>query len=143
MGKLIADKTGRTFIDTDMLIKEKAGTSISRIFSDHGEAFFRDMETETIKNVSALSGAVIATGGGAVLREENITHLKMNGIVFFLDKDPGSLTPTADRPKALTREEIMRRYRERYNIYMASSDHKVDNNKTAEEAAARILEVLK
>lgn len=143
VGKFIAGRTGRSFIDTDVLIEENTGISISHIFSRYGEEFFRDMETEIIKKISSLSGAVIATGGGAVLREENITNLKMNGIVFFLDKDPRDLTPTADRPKALTREEIMRRYRERYNIYMASSDHKVDNNKTAEEAAARILEVLK
>lgn len=143
IGKLIAAALGREFYDADELITEKQGMAISEIFEKYGEAVFRDMESEAIKEASQRSGIVIATGGGAVLRKENTDALKMNGKIFFIDRDPKLLAPTADRPTAFNRQEIMKRYEERYPVYISTADYVIKNETTAAKAAERILEELK
>ena len=86
-GKILAEKLGREFIDTDEEIRKKTGIEISDYFERCGEKEFRSLETEVIKAISSKSGIVIATGGGAILKEENIDALKMNGTVYFLDRN--------------------------------------------------------
>lgn len=124
IGKLLAEKTGREFIDTDSVIVERYG-DISELFSRKGEKFFRDKETEIIAEVSKKTGAVISTGGGAVLREENIRLLKQNSRVYFLDRPLDLLCPTDDRPLAGSREKIEKLYKERYGIYESVCDEKI------------------
>ena len=85
VGKLLAKKLQLEFLDTDDLITEKYG-NITDIFKTKGEAVFRDYESEVIKEVSAVGGRVIATGGGAVLRAQNTDLLKRNGRIYFLDR---------------------------------------------------------
>ena len=84
VGALLAKKLGRKFIDSDEAIVIREGRSISEIFRTDGEEYFRDTESEVIRDLSKLSDAVIATGGGAVLRVENIDSLRKNGIVINL-----------------------------------------------------------
>ncbi len=84
-GKLIAQKTSMNFVDSDELIVEKAGKSINKIFQEDGESCFREIEAEVIKNAAQKSGCVISTGGGAVLRLENLRNLKETGILFYLE----------------------------------------------------------
>lgn len=122
VGKLLAGKTGRAFTDTDALVEKEAGVSIAELFRTRGERFFRDLETEVIKREAANTCRVIATGGGAVLRKENINALRMNGRIYFLDRPPELLIPTDDRPLGNTREAIFERYRERYAIYRSAAD---------------------
>lgn len=124
IGKLIAERTGREFIDTDSIIVERYG-DISELFAAKGERFFRDKETEIIDEVSKKTGAVISTGGGAVLREENVRLLKQNSRIYFLDRPLDLLCPTDDRPLAGSREKIESLYKERYGIYESISDEKV------------------
>jgi shikimate dehydrogenase len=138
IGTLLAEKLGRPFIDTDDLIVKKAGCAISDIFRLQGEAEFRRIETETVKEISSNSGCVIATGGGAVLNTENMYALKMNGRVYFLDRSPELLAPTSDRPLALSKEAIFNRYRERYDIYCRTADEIVDDNSAVAYAAQEI-----
>ncbi len=138
VGKTIAQKLERPFYDTDELIRKSAGAEISDIFKSRGESVFRDMETDIIRELSARSGCVISTGGGAVLRQQNIDLLKMNGIIYFLDRSPSLLVPTADRPLALDRDAITQRYKERYGIYTSVADHIIDNNDSAEDAVFEI-----
>ncbi len=135
VGKLLSQSLGRTFYDTDEMIKEKAGMEIPEIFSLRGEARFREMETECIKELSAKNACVIATGGGAVLRQENTDNLKMNGRIYFLDRPPEKLVPTADRPLALTKEAITQRYNERYPLYRAAADETILCECTPEKTA--------
>ena len=72
MGKLIANKLGCRFIDTDTYIEKKEGRSISEIFADDGEEYFRNLETETVKELlMQKEKTVIAFGGGTPLKEEN------------------------------------------------------------------------
>ena len=87
VGKELAKAINKEFIDTDEEIVKREGISIPEIFKALGEAGFRKIESEIIKDVAARQGLVIATGGGAVLKDENTKLLKGNGIVFFLDRD--------------------------------------------------------
>ena len=125
IGKVLAEKLNREFIDTDSLIIEKTGREISDIFATDGEAEFRRIESEIIEEVSLKNGCIIATGGGAVLNNQNIINLKHNGIIFFLDRDLEELIPTSDRPTANSRESIIKRYNERINIYTSTNDYSV------------------
>ena len=122
IGRALATATGRPFIDLDAEIVSMAGRDIPTIFREAGEAAFRDIESEAVRIVSQRTGAVIATGGGAVLREENVKRLKRNGILCFLDRPLEALTPTSDRPTASDRAAIEARYRERLPIYRAAAD---------------------
>ena len=143
IGRIIAQKLNRELIDTDLLIEKDQDMTIPQIFHQFGENYFRDVETRIIKEAAAKTGTVISTGGGAVLRGENVEALKLSGRIFFIDRDPAALTPTSDRPKAFNREEIMKRYEERYDIYVSTADHIIKSEETAEEAALEVLEEFK
>lgn len=73
-----------------------------------------------------------------MLREENINALRMNGKIFFLDRPVEQLLPTADRPLSSTKEAILQRYNERYDIYVSTADAVIDNSATAEAAAQQV-----
>ena len=139
VGRIVANALKRPFYDTDLLIEKKAGMKISCIFEDYGEKYFRDLEAEVIKDVSMRNGIVIATGGGAVLRPENIKALKLNGKIFFRDRKPEDLLPTKNRPTASTREQIIKRYEERYPLYISTCDYIVKHQESAQGAADEIL----
>ncbi len=83
VGKRLCALTGAQFIDTDALIEEKEGMSIPKIFEKHGEKYFRDVESEVIKSLAGYKGAVISTGGGAVIRRDNIDALRACGAKVF------------------------------------------------------------
>lgn len=136
VGRVLAEKLGRRLVDLDALIVEKAGRSIPEIFATEGETAFRDIESEVILSLAAENGLVIATGGGAVLREENRRRLKQNGRLYFLDRPVELLMPTADRPTASTAAAILRRYEERYPIYTAAADHVIPGEGSVAETAA-------
>ena len=137
-GKLLAQKLNRQFYDTDDLIRENDGREIAEIFREEGEPYFRTLETDAIRSLADKSGCVIATGGGAVLKPENTDLLKMNGRIYFIDRSPELLIPTADRPLALNAEAVFARYRERYEIYKNTADETVEGNGTPESVAADI-----
>ncbi len=122
IGKRIAGELGKLFIDTDDEIIKKTGMPIAEFFELNGEAQFRKIEAEVIKEVSAIQGAIIATGGGAVLNPRNIALLKENGRVVFIDRPLEQLITTEDRPLSSNRELLEKRYNERYNIYKSSAD---------------------
>jgi len=84
IGKLLASSMGRTFIDSDHEIQQRTGVNIPVIFEFEGEAGFRKRETEVLQAVVLLPDIVLATGGGAVLREENRELLRKNGTVIYL-----------------------------------------------------------
>lgn len=140
VGKLVAEKTGKRFFDADELISEKAKMSVSDIFSVYGEKYFRELEAETLKELSSETGAVIATGGGAVLKEENIDCLKENGLVFFLNRDISEIVPTADRPLSSNYDDLKKRFDERFKLYVKSSDRIIGDFSSPELTALRIME---
>lgn len=142
-GKLIAEIMNREFIDTDSEIVSRTGKYIPAIFAELGEKGFRDIETEVIKDVGKRSGVVIATGGGAVLRDENVSALKQNCKVFYIDRPIEWLRPTSDRPTASDYEAIKRRYGERHKRYEDTADVIIKPSENASETAEMIVERFK
>ncbi len=139
VGKALAERTGRRFIDTDALIVEAHGMPITEIFAKYGEQVFRDWEAECVLEASKNSGCIIATGGGAVLRKANVAALKRNGRIYFLDRPLSALVPTADRPLASDMAAVEKRYAERYPIYKAVADASVLCTDMPASVAAKIL----
>ena len=138
---IISSVTNREYIDTDSMIVEKAGTDINTIFKLRGEEYFRELETECIKEASSKSGCVIATGGGAILKDENMDALRQNGRIYFIDRPLESLIPTDDRPLASDCEMIKKRYEERYSRYISTSDEVVDATGSAQDVADLIVKM--
>ncbi len=139
VGKLLAKELKRDFFDLDEEIVRVAGKSIPEVFATDGEPFFRDLETRVLREILANKrNAVLATGGGAILRDENIDLLHRNGKIYFIDRPLADLLPTADRPLASSAEAIRQRYEERYDRYCATADCRIDGNGSVEEVAERI-----
>ncbi len=126
IGKRIAEKLGKEFIDSDEEIVKKMGISIPEIFETQGETAFRKIESEVIAEISSKQNAVIATGGGAVLNSRNIELLKLNGKVIFINRPLELLVGTKDRPLSQNREMLRQRYEERFDIYTSSADFIID-----------------
>lgn len=143
VGNLLSKALGREIIDTDDMIVEKAGMPITEIFKKYGEKYFRDLEAECVKEASAKSSAVIATGGGVPLREENVNALRQNGKLFFLDRPLEMLIPTDSRPLSSDRAALEKRYNERYGIYCKSCDIRIDASSDAGSVAKKIIEEIK
>ena len=139
VGQILAKRTGKMIVDADALIAEKAGCTIPEIFNTQGETGFREIETQVLKEIGHLSGAVIATGGGCVTREENYSLLHQNGMIFCLERELTSLS-TVGRPLSLSNplEEL---YRIRKPLYERFADHRIDNNGVPENAASKILTI--
>jgi len=106
-GKLLAERLGWLFIDTDEVVQERAGKSIRELFDEGGEALFRQLESEAVRQAARHENAVIATGGGAVLDPENVADLRRQGFVIHLTANPHELwkrisadvKSSAQRPK--------------------------------------------
>lgn len=138
VGALLAAATNRPFYDSDEGIKQKCGMEIPDIFLQYGEEYFRSVETAVIKELSANSGCIIATGGGAAMRSENVRALKQNGHIYFLDRPIEQLIPTKDRPLAGTVEAIKQRYNERYDTYVSTADTVIKIQGNAQSVADEI-----
>lgn len=138
VGWELARRTGRPLADTDLLIGQRAGKTIPEIFRDSGEKVFRDLESEVIRELAVRGGQVLSTGGGAVLRPENVTFLRQNGRLFWLDRNPDLLVPTEDRPLADTREKMKQLYLQREPVYRAAADEIIPVRGTPADAADEI-----
>lgn len=144
IGKKIAKNLSMRFVDTDELIVQKAQKSIKLIFDEEGESFFRDIESEVVEEVSNQENIVISTGGGAVLREENIKNLKKNGTLFYLFAPAEELfkriKDDKSRPLLNTENpvETLKIIQERREVYYNQADFKINTvgkspKKTADE----------
>ncbi len=140
VGKRLAAVLSMDFIDTDTRIMEKAGKSIPDIFAQDGEKAFRDLESAVIADLAACQHTVIATGGGAVLRPENVQNLKQNGRLYFIDRSLDSLIATDDRPLSSNKADLQRRYEERYPVYCGCCDLHVHSDNILEHTVKTIKE---
>ncbi len=138
VGKALAEKLSKSFVDTDALIVEAAGKPIPEIFAQSGEKAFREMESNVIFEISKANKKIIATGGGAVLNKKNIDNLKGNGRVYFINRPLDMLITTNDRPLSSNRADLEKRYNERYSLYTEYADVIIDGSGTIEEVAQRI-----
>lgn len=150
LGKRVAKILHRSFIDTDQLIVRVAGADIPTIFEAHGEEGFRNYESAAIRSLSIQSDAVIATGGGAILRPENREVLRSLGLVVWLDADEEILFERVRRNRrrpllrtSNPRETIQRLLNERRPLYAeAAHVHINTSGLEHEEAAKRVISAL-
>ena len=132
VGRALAKALGRVFVDCDAEIERRAGMTIPEIFAREGEPAFRAREAEVIADVCRERSRVIATGGGAVLRQDNVRAMRQNGVVLLLER-PLEALATEGRPLSTGRAalEAMRRARE--PLYRAAADGIIDNSAALEQ----------
>lgn len=140
VGLYLAEKTGRRFLDTDAMIIQKTGKEITDLFAKIGNDGFRTLETEAVAEAANTTGTVIATGGGAVLSDDNIRALKRTGRIYFLNRSLEHIVPTADRPLALDKEALAARFAERYDRYLATCDRQIVTDENVFHTAKAIEE---
>lgn len=128
VGKVLSRITGKPFIDMDEEIVRRAGITIPEIFDRDGEKAFRDMETEVAKDLGKEKNQIIATGGGAVLRPENIDALRQNALVILLTR-PVDMLPTKGRPLSKDINALKKMESERRPYYNAAADITINNRK--------------
>ena len=132
IGKRLATQLRMRYVDTDDIIERDSGRSISAIFSEDGEATFRELESEAVRKASKLENYVISTGGGVVLKEANMMELRRNGIIFCLTATPEEIyrrvqhqthRPLLQTPDPLTKIKSMLEDR---HPYYAKADNMVE-----------------
>jgi shikimate kinase len=146
-GRALARKTGWPRFDTDESVSKRFGRDIAEIFSAFGEEKFRDAETEALRELSGVAPSVIVTGGGIVLRPENVELLRRLGTLVHLEADEETLfqrvSRRTTRPLLQTedpRGTLAKLLREREPIYREAADFKVDTSRlTHEEVAEAVL----
>lgn len=142
IGQLISVKLNMEYVDTDDLIEENAGVEIAQIFETNGEPYFRELETQAAKEIANLQNKVIATGGGMILKDENMSFLKENGVVFFLDRPIDNIFFDVDeeiRPLLKdNRNHLYNLYKERYPLYNSKCDFKIINDGSIETIVEKI-----
>lgn len=150
VGRELSKELGWKFIDTDVLIEEREGKPISLIFKERGEDYFRQIEKDTVKEISEMSNVVIATGGGVIKNMKNVENLGRRGTIIWLKADPeiilkrvmleGGKRPLLDVKEPL--REINHLLSERLKFY-EQADTSVDTNFiTPQETAQEIIEML-
>ena len=140
IGKMVAKELDKKFVDTDDVIKERINMEIKDYIKTYGEAKFREIEEDVIKEVSKAQNQVIATGGGCILREENIISLKQNSIIYFINRSPDLLICSSDRPLSSSKAELRKRYNERIGLYLKYKDVEIDGDKVPEFVKKAIVE---
>ena len=145
-GRLLAEKLGRDFVDTDALIEDKEGRPIPDIFANHGEAFFRELERQTAVELSRREGLVIACGGGLPTVEAAMDPLAGSGLVVFLERSPQDILAHVSmdgRPLGQEGEAaFLARYAQREPVYRRWADLTVTSQATPEETVNLITEGL-
>lgn len=142
VGKRLAELTGREFADTDEEIVKRIGMSIADFFAKHGEDAFRKIESEVIADLVKGAGLVVATGGGAVLKKENVRAIKRNSIVVFVNRPLDMLVATNDRPLSSSVDKVKKLYEQRYDIYKSVADEIADGSGDIDEVANQIRRKL-
>ena len=151
VGKKLAYRTGKTFVDTDTLIEERYGKTVSEIFEEKGESGFRAIETDICKELSQKNSLVISVGGGTLLNNENVNILSENGIIIFLDV-PLFIIQTRlkyDQKRPLLQREdrqsfVAQLYQKRLPAYIRVCDIRIHGRtKKSSQIANLIMEKLK
>lgn len=143
VSEALARQLGRKLYDVDILIEKKTGMHPSQVIRTLGEDAFRDVETSVCRELASVTGAVISTGGGSVLRQENVTNLKHNGLLFFLDRPLEALEYSYNRPLSDSSEKLRRLYDSRYPVYLSCCDHHINAKEDVRHVVGAVLEAWK
>lgn len=141
VGKILSRMLCMPLVDTDALVEQTAGKTISELFAQEGESAFRDRETAAARQAAELDNTVIATGGGIILRPENMEALAATGLIFFRDRDLEDIVGEDHMGRPLVGKDpdkLRILYTQRIDLYRKYAQYTISDTKTAEEAAARI-----
>ena len=149
IGKLLAKKLKKTFYDTDHEIEKKLGVKVSVIFELEGEEGFRKRETQMIDELTSKKNIILATGGGAILSEENRLFLKERGKVIYLNAKPQHLAKrmASDKDRPLLQQgniedTLMRLYKERHPLYLSVASFVVETGQQKTQTIINKIESI-
>jgi 3-dehydroquinate synthase len=149
VGRLVAARMKRRFVDLDTMIEEREGSPVSEIFREHGEGGFRRAEHDALRSLEREPAVVVATGGGVVLREDNRALLRSLGTVVYLSVTPeeaiARVGDAADRPLLAGAGISAARtiLDARLGLYTSTADHVIDTvGRSAEEVAGDVASVV-
>ncbi len=139
VGKLLSKRLEKDFIDSDKSIESSTGKTIKRIFEEDGEEGFRDIEASVIAKISKMDNKIIAAGGGAILRNDNVKNIKNNGFLVLLEAAPEIIyervtqdeKTTQQRPSLTNKkpfEEIKHLIEQREYAYKNAADYTINTS---------------
>lgn len=140
VGRTLAKRLGKEFLDLDALITRRAGKPIPEIFAREGEDAFRALESRIAREAGARTGCVLSTGGGIVTRRENYAPLHQNGVIVHITRDL-SLLPTAGRPVSQS-TDLHELWRRREPMYREFADITIDNNGSLKETVDETIKAV-
>jgi shikimate kinase len=151
VGRCLQRRTKLVLLDTDDVVASKFGISIPEIFSHYGEQAFREAETRALRELTTTEQAIIVTGGGIVLREENVDFLKRLGVLVWLDGKEATLFERASQARTRPllqgenpREAFAQMIQARLPLYAKVAHIRVDTSVlTEDEIAVAILSKLR
>ncbi|MGO4927954.1 shikimate kinase [Fundicoccus sp. Sow4_F4] len=145
LGRLLSQRLGLQFVDIDVEIERHTHKTISELF-EKGETYFRDIETEVTTKVAQARQTIISTGGGVVLRHNNMIPLQEKGLIIFLNRSVKSITGDIDiQMRPLLKdgvERLNKLHDQRNHLYHQYADIVIDNDTSLEETVERIIEHL-
>ena len=142
VGRAVAKELSRQFLDTDEIVQRKTGKSVPDIFAQLGEAEFRALERQAVKDAAEAPGAVIATGGGAPMSDENRAALNGNGVIVYITRPFENLDLT-ERPLYTDVLEVKRLFSAREPIYRKFCDIEIQNAGTVGDVAKKVISAVK
>ena len=142
IGRALADRLGKRFVDLDEEIVRAAGCSIPDLFAAEGEDGFRAREAEQTARFAREGRQVLSCGGGVVKRPENLRALRQNGVVLFIDRPLDALTVGGGRPLSTSAEALKAMEAQRRPLYLAAADAVIPNETTVADAVTAALEAL-
>ncbi len=150
LGKLVAEKLLWDFVDIDETIEKDTKSSIPAIVKNHGWEHFRELEKQATEKVSKLRNTVIATGGGTVLDEENVTNLRKTGSTIYLSVAPEAcferIKNSSKRPPLTSEENLQKEMEKLFNerdvIYKKAANHILIRSNDLEKDAEKILKII-
>jgi len=147
IGKKLAKAFSMDFVDMDEYIEQKEGKTVSDIFKDSGEPYFRSLETVVSKELSETGGKIIATGGGVILNPKNMEFLKQNAVTVFLDRSPDDILKKINlsvRPMlAKNQNRLYELYTERLPLYETYADLRVTGGTDVFKTLKQVENALK
>lgn len=148
VGRALAEKLGMRLIDTDSYIEKKEGMTISRIFAEKGEDYFRKLELEVCSELSGKKNCIISTGGGTLLNEKNVAEIKKGGKVYFLNVSPATvltrLKYDTTRPLLQRKDKeaaVNELLNKRLPLYMKAADYVIDAEQSPRAVCCKIMEI--
>ena len=146
LGKILAEELNIKFIDMDEYIINKTGKTTVQLF-EKGEEYFRDIESETCKELAEYDNILISTGGGVIKRKKNVDVLSKEGLIIFLDRPVDNILGDVDvsfRPLLKDgKEKLLKLYDERYALYNEYAEETVKNDSDVRAVIDRIKEIIK